>query len=125
MNPSLGDKSNLIFKGTSVEKGNAKAIVTRTGIHTELGKITQLVEDAMQEDTQLEKKRQGLTGKLMWITDVFASIFIIKGLLQGKECYLIIETSLALAIAAIPKGCRLYPSLHSSMECFRWRKKMC
>lgn len=101
---SLGDKTNLIFKGTSVVKGNAKAIVTGTGVHTELGKITQLVEDATQEDTPLEKKLQGLTKKLMWITAAFASIFIITGLLQGKEFYLIVETALALAVAAIPEG---------------------
>ncbi|MEO7482340.1 MAG: HAD-IC family P-type ATPase, partial [Ferruginibacter sp.] len=62
---SLADKINLIFKGTSVVKGNAKAIVTGTGLQTELGKITQLVETAKQDDTPLEKKLQGLTKKLM------------------------------------------------------------
>ncbi len=101
---SLADKINLIFKGTSVIKGNAKAIVTGTGLITELGKITQLVETAKQDDTPLEKKLQGLTKKLMLITAVFASIFIITGLLQGKQFYLIVETALALAVAAIPEG---------------------
>jgi len=101
---SLADKINSIFKGTSVVKGNAKAIVTGTGLHTELGKITQLVETAKQDDTPLEKKLQGLTKVLMVVTAVFASIFIITGLLQGKEFYLIVETALALAVAAIPEG---------------------
>jgi Ca2+-transporting ATPase len=101
---SLADKINLIFKGTSVVKGNAKAIVTGTGLHTELGKITQLVETAKQDDTPLEKKLRGLTKILMIITAAFASIFIITGLLQGKQFYLIVETALALAVAAIPEG---------------------
>jgi Ca2+-transporting ATPase len=100
----LDDKTNSIFKGTSVVKGNAKAIVTGTGLQTELGKITQLVEGAKQDDTPLEKKLQGLTKILMWITAAFASIFIITGLLQGKEFYPIVETALALAVAAIPEG---------------------
>jgi Ca2+-transporting ATPase len=100
----LADKINLIFKGTSVVKGNAKAIVTGTGLHTELGKITQLVETAKQDDTPLEKKLQGLAKVLMWITAAFASIFIIAGLLQGKQFYLIVETALAMAVAAIPEG---------------------
>lgn len=100
----LADEINLVFKGTSVVKGNAKAIVTGTGLHTELGKITQLVETAKQDDTPLEKKLQGLTKKLMVITAAFASIFIITGLLQGKPFYLIVETALALAVAAIPEG---------------------
>lgn len=101
---SLADKINLIFKGTSVVKGNARAIVTGTGLHTELGKITQLVETANQDDTPLNKKLQGLTKTLMIITAAFASIFIITGLVQGKQFYLIVETALALAVAAIPEG---------------------
>jgi len=101
---SLADKINSIFKGTSVVKGNARAIVTGTALQTELGKITQLVEAAKQHDTPLEKKLQGLTKILMLITAVFASIFIITGLLQGKQFYLIVETALALAVAAIPEG---------------------
>ncbi|MEJ7828945.1 MAG: HAD-IC family P-type ATPase, partial [Segetibacter sp.] len=120
---SLGDKTNLIFKGTSVVKGNAKAIVTGTGVHTELGKITQLVEDAMQEDTPLEKKLQGLTRKLMWITAVFASIFIITGLLQGKEFYLIVETALALAVAAIPEGLPVVSIIALTYGMLRMAKK--
>ena len=101
---SLGDKINSIFKGTSVVKGNAKAVVTGTGLHTELGKITQLVETAKQDDTPLEKKLQRLTKILMLVTAGFASIFIAIGLLQGKEFHIIVETALALAVAAIPEG---------------------
>ncbi len=101
---SLADKINLIFKGTSVVKGNAMAIVTGTGLQTEFGKITQMVETAKQDDTPLEKKLQGLTKILMVVTAAFASIFLITGLIQGKHIYLIIETALALAVAAIPEG---------------------
>lgn len=101
---SLADKINLIFKGTSVVKGNARAIVTGTGLHTEFGKITRLVETAKQDKTPLDKKLQGLTKILMVITAAFASIFIISGLLQGKQFYLMVETALALAVAAIPEG---------------------
>ncbi len=101
---ATADRLNLIFKGTSVVNGNAKAIVTGTGIQTELGKITQLVETAKQDDTPLEKKLRGLTKTLMLITAAFASIFIVTGIFQGKQFYNIIETALALAVAAIPEG---------------------
>lgn len=101
---SLADQTNMIFKGTSVIKGNAKAIIVGTALHTELGKITALVDNAKQVTTPLEKKLQGLTTKLMWLTAIFAAIFIITGFLQGKELYLIIETAIALAVAAIPEG---------------------
>ena len=88
---SLADKINLIFKGTSVVKGNARAIVTGTGLRTELGKVSQMVETAKQNDTPSEKKLQGLTKILMAVTAVFAAIFITTGLLQGKQFYLIVE----------------------------------
>jgi Ca2+-transporting ATPase len=119
----LADKINLIFKGTSVVKGNAKAIVTGTGLHTELGKITQLVETAKQDDTPLEKKLQGLAKVLMVITAVFASIFIITGLLQGKQFYLLVETALALAVAAIPEGLPVVSAIALTYGMLRLAKK--
>ncbi len=120
---SLADEINSIFKGTSVVKGNAKAIVTGTGLHTELGKITQLVEAANQDDTPLEKKLQGLAKVLMWITAAFASIFIITGLLQGKQFYLIVETALALAVAAIPEGLPIVSIIALTYGMLRLAKK--
>ena len=119
----LADKINLIFKGTSVVKGNAKAIVTGTGLHTELGKITQLVETAKQDDTPLEKKLQGLAKVLMVITAVFASIFILTGLLQGKQFYLLVETALALAVAAIPEGLPVVSAIALTYGMLRLAKK--
>ena len=101
---ALADQINLIFKGTSVVKGNAKSIVIGTGSNTELGKISHLVETALHNQTPLEKKLQRLTTILMWITAAFATIFIVTGLLQAKPFYIIIETALALAVAAIPEG---------------------
>jgi len=103
-NEGVADQTNMVFKGTAIVKGNAKAIITGTGDYTELGKITSLVETAEQSSTPLEKKLKGLTTKLIWITSVFAAIFIITGAIQGKDLYLIVETALALAVAAIPEG---------------------
>ncbi|MEO5642620.1 MAG: cation-translocating P-type ATPase [Bacteroidia bacterium] len=120
---SLADKINSIFKGTSVVKGNARAIVTGTGLHTELGKITQLVETAKQDVTPLEKKLQALAKVLMMITAVFASIFIITGLLQGKQFYLIVETALALAVAAIPEGLPVVSIIALTYGMLRMAKK--
>jgi Ca2+-transporting ATPase len=54
----LAEQSNMVFKGTAIVKGNAKVLVTGTGMHTELGKITSLVEAAEQSSTPLEKKLQ-------------------------------------------------------------------
>jgi len=120
---NLADQFNMVFKGTSVIKGNAKALITGTALHTELGKITSLVENAKQTETPLEKNLQVLTTKLMWITAIFAAIFIITGILQGKEFYLIIETAIALAVAAIPEGLPIVATIALTYGMLRMAKK--
>jgi len=119
----LADQANMVFKGTSIVKGNAKAIITGTGLHTELGKITSLVESSGVVVTPLEKKLQGLTKKLMWVTAVFATIFIATGILQGKDLYLIIETAIALAVAAIPEGLPVVSTIALTYGMIRMAKK--
>ena len=122
-NVGIADQVNMIFKGTAIVKGNAKAIITGTGLHSELGKITSLVETAEQSVTPLEKKLQGLTKKLMLITSVFTVIFIVTGVIQGKEIYLIVETALALAVAAIPEGLPIVATITLTYGMLRMAKK--
>lgn len=122
-NSGIADQVNMIFKGTAIVKGNAKAVITGTGLHTELGKITSLVETAEQSSTPLEKKLQGLTKKLMWITSGFALIFIVTGAIQGKDIYLIVETALALAVAAIPEGLPIVATIALTYGMLRMAKK--
>jgi len=119
----IADQANMIFKGTAIVKGNAKAVITDTGEQTELGKITSLVETAEQSSTPLEKKLEGLTKKLIWITSVFAAIFIVMGAIQGKEIYLIVETALALAVAAIPEGLPIVATIALTYGMLRMAKK--
>lgn len=101
---ALGDKANMVFKGTAVTNGNGKAVITGTAQHTELGNITALVENAKEKETPLDRKIAVLTKQLIWITMFMISIFAITGVVQGKNWVLILETSLALAIAAFPEG---------------------
>ncbi len=119
----LAEHINMVFKGTGVVKGNAKVIITGTGLTTELGKISSLVESAKEVATPLEKKLQGLTTKLMWLTGIFAVIFISTGIIQGKEIYLIIETAIALAVAAIPEGLPIVATIALTYGVLRLAKK--
>lgn len=100
----LGDQVNMVFKGTSVTNGNGKAVIIGTAMHTQLGTITALVEHSKEEETPLDKKIHVLSKKLIWITLGMTSVFAITGFIQGKEWVLIIETSIALAVAAFPEG---------------------
>jgi Ca2+-transporting ATPase len=100
----LGDQHNMVFKGSSVMNGNGKAVITGIAKDTELGKITSLVESAEETETPLNKKLSALSKKLIWITLIMTAIFAVTGIIQGKNWLLILETSIALAVAAFPEG---------------------
>ncbi len=99
-----GDQFNMVFKGTSVTNGNGKAVVTGIAQHTQLGTITSLVETAGEKVTPLDTKLADLSKKLIWITLGMTSLFAISGFIQGKNWVIILETSIALAVAAFPEG---------------------
>ena len=99
-----GDQHNMAFKGTSVITGNGKMVITGISLHTQLGTITSLVESSADTVTPLDKKLNKLSRKLIWITLGMTAIFAVTGFIQGKAILTIIETSIALAVAAIPEG---------------------
>jgi P-type Ca2+ transporter type 2C len=101
---ALGDQLNMVFKGSSVMNGNGKAIITGIAKNTELGKISSLVESSANTETPLDKKLHVLSKKLIWITLIMTAIFAITGIIQGKDGFTILETSIALSVAAFPEG---------------------
>ena len=103
-NTILSDRKNMVFKGTAVEQGSGKAIVVHTGQHTQLGKIQQMGSTIEEQRTPLEKKLNALSKWLIYLTLIFATLIIITGYVRGLEMLLIIETAVALAVAAIPEG---------------------
>lgn len=100
----LGDLQNMVFKGSSVMNGTGKAIITNIAQHTELGKISSLVDKSTETATPLDKKLAVLSKTLIWLTLILTSIFAITGFIQGKDWVIIIKTSIVLAIAAFPEG---------------------
>lgn len=100
----LADRINMVFKGTSVNRGNAKALVVATGSYTEMGHISAMVAKAEKEEIPLNKKLDIFSKKLIWLTILIIIPFVVVGLIRGNEMYLMIETAIALAVAAIPEG---------------------
>jgi Ca2+-transporting ATPase len=78
---------------------------------TELGKISTLVEEAEEEITPLEKRLDRLARKLIWVTLVIAVLIAVAGILTNKGVFLMIETGIALAVAAIPEGLPIVATL--------------
>jgi P-type Ca2+ transporter type 2C len=101
---TLAERTNMLYKGTYISKGNAYFIATGTGLSTELGKVANLVRTAEQSATPLEKKLEEFSKKLIWITIGLVIIIFFSGLLNGQKLVEMLETSIALAVAAIPEG---------------------
>jgi Ca2+-transporting ATPase len=100
----LAERVNMAFKGTAVTRGSGWGIAVATGMDTELGQIASLAEEAEGEQTPLEKRLSGLAYKLIWITLAIAAAVAGSGLIAHRDPLLIIETAIALAVAAIPEG---------------------
>lgn len=107
----LAERLNMLYKGTHLTKGNVWAIVTDTGMETELGKVASLVESAVQSITPLEKKLEKFSKKLIVITLGLVVIIFIAGLVNGKNFIEMLQTSVALAVAAIPEGLPIVATL--------------
>ncbi len=101
---ALADRSCMLYGGTSVTRGSAEAVVVATGMDTELGRISALVEEAEEETTPLQKRLDRLGRSLIGVSLAIAAAVATAGMLQGKQTFLMVETAIALAVAAIPEG---------------------
>ncbi|MCF8017450.1 MAG: cation-transporting P-type ATPase [Chromatiaceae bacterium] len=102
--PPLGERYNMAYKGTAVTQGSGSGVVVATGMETELGHISDLVAQAEQSTTPLEKRLDRLGRRLVWLTLAIAVVVAGAGLIAGKELFVMLETAIALAIAAVPEG---------------------
>ncbi|HSG47951.1 MAG TPA: HAD-IC family P-type ATPase, partial [Longimicrobiales bacterium] len=100
----LAERASVLYTGTGVAAGRGKAVVMATGTRTELGQIGALVESVADEDTPLEERLDTLGRRLVWVTLLVAALVGGVGLLQGLPLRVMVETAIALAIAAVPEG---------------------
>jgi len=107
----VADRRNMIYKGTAISTGTGKALVTGTGMDTEIGNISALVSEAGDEQIPLDKKLGGLTKRLIWLTLGMAALFFLFGWISGKEMYILFQTAIAWTIAAIPEGLPVVASI--------------
>jgi Ca2+-transporting ATPase len=118
----LNDRNNLLFTGTILVYGRAKAIVTETGMKTEFGKIAEMVQTTTQESTPLEKRMAGV-GK--WIGILVISIAIgvgVIGILQGRQILDMVQWAISLAVAAVPVALPAIVTASLSVGMYRMAK---
>jgi Ca2+-transporting ATPase len=100
----LAERSNLVYRATLVAAGTGRAVVFATGNQTEVGRIGRLTGEVGPERTPLEKRLDSLGRRLVWLALAVAAVVAGLGLLQGQPVPLVLETALALAVAAVPEG---------------------
>ena len=106
---ALGDRSNMLFSGTAATYGHGVAVVTATGMHTEIGRIAGLLHETSAESTPLQQELDR-TGKVLGIIVVAIAIVMIVTIIfvediRGFRAILdVLILGVALAVAAVPEG---------------------
>ena len=106
---ALGDRLNMVFKGTAVAQGTGLAIVTATGMATEIGAVASLLKTVKDEPTPLEKEITHI-GRLLGLAVVVITIIVVGTILQvsdiksTKDVVTVLLFGVALAVAAVPEG---------------------
>jgi Ca2+-transporting ATPase len=119
----LAERWNMVFKGTGVTDGTGRAVVVSTGMETELGRISRMAQEAEEEESPLEKRLEDLGKDLVWITLAIAAAVAVIGWFRGQHPLLILETSIALAVAAIPEGLPVVATIALARGLFRMAKR--
>ncbi len=100
----LADRINCGYMGTIVTYGRGKAIVTATGMSTQMGSIATMLNESQDETTHLQKKLNSLGKQLGVICIIICIIIFTVGLLRSMPFLEVFMTSVSLAVAAIPEG---------------------
>ncbi len=106
---ALGDRTNMIFSGTAATYGRGKAVVTATGMQTEMGRIAGMLKEAPEETTPLQKELDRV-GKMLGIVVVIIAVVMIVTIIlvenvRGFSAFFdVLILGVALAVAAVPEG---------------------
>jgi potassium/sodium efflux P-type ATPase len=106
---ALAERANMVFKGTTVARGSARAIVTATGMATEVGAIAGMLAAAEEPATPLQKELQSIArmlGRAVMVIAVLvmSTIWLLSGVDSASDAGALLLFGVALAVAAVPEG---------------------
>jgi Ca2+-transporting ATPase len=100
----LAERKDSVFMGTSIVGGSGRALVTATGMQTELGKIAHLLASADDEETPLQARLARVSRALLFACLGIVGLVAALGLLRGQALLDVFRSSVSLAVAAVPEG---------------------
>ncbi len=103
-NAPIGDRTNMVFSGCSITYGTALAVVTATGMNTEMGKIANLLSSEENSQTPLQEKLAKLGKYLGFLALGVCAIILVVGIIDELPIMEVVMTSVSLAVSAIPEG---------------------
>jgi Ca2+-transporting ATPase len=100
----LADRTNQVFLGTSVATGAGRAVVKKTGMHTQMGEIAGELAEPHDDTTPLQRRLAQLSRILLYICLAMVAGVAALGIIRGRELLEVLLTAVSLAVAAIPEG---------------------
>jgi P-type Ca2+ transporter type 2C len=103
----LAERKNMVFMGTVVVSGKARALVVATALHTELGRIAAMIQNATEAEraeTPLQRRLEQFGYTLLWLALAVVTVVFLLGYLRGEPAVLMLLTAVSLAVAAVPEG---------------------
>lgn len=100
----LGDQRNMVFMGTIVTYGRGEAMITTTGMDTELGHIATLIQGVKQEQTPLQIRLDKVGKVLALVALSIVTVIFVLGVVRGEDWIEMFETAISLAVAAVPEA---------------------
>ena len=107
----VGDQCNMVFTGCVITAGRGTAIVTETGMDTQIGRIAGFLQEEKRTKTPLQIRLDKIGKTIVWIAITSAIIFLIMGIRNGVEFVDMIMIAIALAVAAVPETLSLIVTL--------------
>jgi len=119
----ISDQTNMVFSGTTVVTGRAKAIVISTGLHTEIGKIAHSISEAKEEKSPLTLRVEKLSKQISILVVIVAIIIMILLIVKHVPYHEIFLSVVALAVSAMPEGLPLALTMALTIASNKMAKK--
>lgn len=97
-------KKTCVFMGCIATGGTGRAIITKTGMETEMGKIAHMIQQAETQDTPLQKKLEALGSYIVTGCFIICFIVALTGIIRGEAVFTMLLSGISLAVAAVPEG---------------------